>query len=131
MAILRNLHPPSHKAPTKACAARFTATIDVRVPRTAQIVARDELDIATAPLLADAFTSVTGEEPAVVLDLRAVSFCDAAGLRTILGGDAQLQQAGQSLLVIRGPRATHRLFALTGVDHALRMIDAAPEDLLA
>ena len=48
--------------------------------------ARGELDIATAPLLEDAFEVAVGSgADRIVLDLRATTFIDSTGLRVLLG----------------------------------------------
>jgi anti-sigma B factor antagonist len=79
-----------------------------------------ELDIAGAPVLESA---VRGLELSavrdVVLDLRRLSFIDAAGLNAVLDLYAECQSANAILTLIPGPRSVHRVFELTRLDHLL------------
>ncbi|MGW2370977.1 STAS domain-containing protein [Kitasatospora sp. NPDC001683] len=69
-----------------------------------------ELDIATAPLLLDAVIRALAARPGqLVLDVEALTFCDAAGVRALL-------QAR------RACRVHHAEFRLTGVRPRFRRI---------
>jgi anti-sigma B factor antagonist len=100
--------------------------------RTALIQLRGELDIATAPQVAeilDGLASAEGGVRHVVVDLRGLTFMDARGLRELLRQQDNAQQNRQNLAVVRGREAIERLLALTGVEELLVLVDD-PEDLV-
>ena len=74
-----------------------------------------ELDIATAPALAEALDSALGSDAAIVLlDLDGVTFIDSAGVRVVLRAVAEAE-AGGRLRVRRGHgEQVRRLFELVG-----------------
>jgi anti-sigma B factor antagonist len=99
--------------------------------RTALIELRGELDIATAPQVAevlDGLGSAEGGVRHVVLDLRGLTFMDAMGLRELIRQNESAHQHAQNLAVVRGRRAIERLLALTAVEELLVLVDD-PEDL--
>src|SRR4051794_34047051 len=73
------------------------------------IAAREELDLA----LTAAEATGVGD---VVLDLRAVSFMDSAGVHAAVESDRRCRAIGRSLRVVPGPERIQRLFRLTGTD---------------
>jgi anti-sigma B factor antagonist len=79
-----------------------------------------DLDIVTAPRLAEALDRVEGD---VVIDLRDVTFLDARGLRLILDHSARAHEHGRSLSVVRGAPAVHRVFELTRADRTVRIVE--------
>jgi anti-sigma B factor antagonist len=100
--------------------------------RTALIQLRGELDIATAPHVADVVDglgSAQGGVRHVVIDLRGLSFMDARGLRELIRQRDNAQQNRQNLAVVRGRKAIERLLALTAVEELLVLADD-PEDLV-
>lgn len=79
-----------------------------------------ELDVAGAPLIDDALQMVpAARRRDVRLDLRAVSFCDCAGLNAFIAGDAMLRAAGGRLTLIRPSAPVRRLLSLTEIDRFL------------
>ena len=74
-----------------------------------------ELDIATAPVL-EARVAMMGPHARVVLDMSGLGFMDSWGLRTLITLRRRLADTGGSLALVRGPRAVHRVFELTGSD---------------
>jgi anti-sigma B factor antagonist len=90
-----------------------------------EIALEGELDIATAPQLADEFERVLGLDGValVVVDLRTLAFLDSAGVEVILRFDARSRAAGVELAIVRGPRAVDRLFSLMQLDRKLRVVD--------
>jgi anti-anti-sigma factor len=60
-----------------------------------------------------------GDARRIVLDLSALRFIDSTGIRLILFADARSRADGDRLALIRGPRAVHRIFELTGVAERL------------
>jgi anti-sigma B factor antagonist len=100
--------------------------------RTALIQLRGELDIATAPEVAEILDGLASAESGVrhvVVDLRGLTFMDARGVRALLRQKDNAQQNRQNLAVVRGREAIQRLLALTGVEELLVLVDY-PEDLV-
>jgi anti-sigma B factor antagonist len=59
----------------------------------------------------------------VVVDLRALTFLDAAGLRTILRANDRARAAAVELRVVRPRGPANRVFTLTRVGAQLNMVD--------
>jgi anti-anti-sigma factor len=55
----------------------------------------------------------------IILDLSRLRFIDSTGIRLILAADARSRTDGNRLVLIRGPRAVHRVFELTATDERL------------
>jgi anti-sigma B factor antagonist len=81
-----------------------------------------ELDLATAPQLADAF----GEGP-VVLVLGGLEFIDSTGLATLISERRRRTEDGQPFILVRGSATTQRLFAVTGVEGLFAWASTADE----
>jgi len=82
---------------------------------------RGELDIATAPALADALSEADSE---VVVDFAGLTFLDVSGLHVLARSRERAEQHGNGLVVINaGPFARH-MFHLTGLDSLLSGSDA-------
>jgi anti-anti-sigma factor len=75
-----------------------------------------ELDLASVPLLQEQLDRAMRGRAAVVIDLSGLRFIDSCGLRTLVGAERQLHGSGGRLVLVRGPRAVHRLFELTRLD---------------
>ena len=82
---------------------------------------RGELDIATAPMLANALNNASSE---FVVDLADVTFLDASGLDALADASARAERDGNHLAVINADSFTQRIFELTGLDHLLSGSDA-------
>jgi anti-anti-sigma factor len=84
---------------------------------------RGELDMASLPRLEAAVAPVRRNGDRVVIDLRELRFLDSMGLEFLiqLNGEADL-------VVVRGPRAVHRLFDVMAMDSVLTIVNAPPED---
>ena len=76
-----------------------------------------ELDLATAPLLAEQLAQAeTSGAKLVVLDLADVSFMDSTGLHVLLEAHANAQRNGHRLrITAAGSEPVQRLFELAGV----------------
>jgi anti-anti-sigma factor len=106
---------------------RLTTTTDpswfaVRVCRGAcgVIEVGGELDLAGAPVLASAVQDLElSTVRNAVLDLRRVTFIDAAGLNAVVDLYAECLNAAAALTIIPGPRNVQRLFELTRLDRLL------------
>lgn len=84
----------------------------------AVVVAGGELDAFAAPEL-ERVLAETGEEPALVVDLSAVSFLDSTALGVVVRGlRRHRERSGQARLVL--PRGTaRRIFEITTLDRVL------------
>jgi anti-anti-sigma factor len=86
------------------------------------VAPRGELDLATAARVRDEIDALVAVGFAdLVLDLRGVTFTDAAGLRLAM---AQARRSDARVQLIDGPRAVARIFDLAGVREALPFLSA-------
>jgi anti-anti-sigma factor len=76
-----------------------------------------ELDIATAPTLEAVLRRVTGAPPPLlVLDLRAVTFLDSAGVLLLLEAHRWQKAADQRLRLVLNPRqGAYRVLVISGL----------------
>jgi len=97
-----------------------------------RIALRGELDLAHAYTFDEELRRVEESRPAVVvLDLRDLRFLDSCGLARLLAARRRARRGGHRLVVVRGPKAVQRLFALAAVDEAFEMVDELAEALMA
>jgi len=82
-----------------------------------------ELDLATAPLLAQALASPEIHAGLLVLDLRGLTFMDSAGMTAVLHASARAQRDGRQFIVVRGPTHVDAVFTLTGTRDQVEMFD--------
>jgi anti-anti-sigma factor len=80
---------------------------------------RGELDMATAPLIADRLRGLGARGEAVLLDLDGLDFIDIRGIRLVLGAVEDSQRDGWSLAVTRGSSPVRLIVELMGVDKNL------------
>jgi anti-anti-sigma factor len=100
--------------------------------RTLAIIALDgELDIATAPGLAQQLAPVARMGSDLVLDLAAVRFCDCAGLNMFLRLRRLASASGGSLHLAAPTAAVRRLIVLAGLDDVLPLAASAAEVISA
>jgi anti-sigma B factor antagonist len=82
-----------------------------------------ELDLATAPQLAQAFA-----DGPTVLDLGGVQFIDSTGLATLITERQRRAVDGSTpFVLVRGSATTQRLFAVTGVEELFAWAPTAEE----
>jgi anti-sigma B factor antagonist len=93
---------------------------------TATLTLRGELDMATVDAVEQAIAAVGDEPRRLVIDLRELRFLDSMGLELFLTLDTRLREAGRELVLVRGPRAVHRLFEVMQLESVLQIVDAAP-----
>jgi len=89
-----------------------------REAETTIVAPAGEVDLFTAPLLAQTLDRVDGD---VVVDLRDVEFLDARGLHAIVERDGR----GGRVSVVRGRPDINRVFELTGADRTVRVLEPA------
>jgi anti-anti-sigma factor len=85
-----------------------------------------ELDIATAPQLAQTMRKAVLRAQRVVLDLRELTFMDCVGIHVVVAASKHARQAGAHLVLVRGPSHVDRLFTMTRTSDALEIVDLDP-----
>ena len=89
---------------------------------------RGEVEVLTAPRLADAVTSALGGERPVVVDLTDVTFLDSAGLGTLLRVTEASEEGGEPLrLAVDENRPVVRTLQITGLEHRLALHHSAED----
>jgi anti-sigma B factor antagonist len=86
--------------------------------------AAGELDLATAALLEEALWQAFEQHEAtlIVVDLTAVRFIDAAGLRLLTWAAAGSRENGHRLGIRSGAGAVRRMIETTGAERSLPLI---------
>jgi anti-anti-sigma factor len=80
-----------------------------------------ELDLAAVPRLMEALHDLEQKTCLIVLDLRELTFLDAAGVHAIVDASIGARRDGRRLLLM-GPRAwVQWVFALTGASHKVEV----------
>ena len=83
-----------------------------------------ELDIAAAGGLDHEIADVEREGARhIVLDLRNLTFLDSTGLRSLIAADARAREEGRRLTLVQGPDVVQRVFAITGLEGRLEIVD--------
>ena len=122
--------PPTE--PDGSTAANALLEVEARTHRrTALVALRGELDLATAPQVAEVLDGLAPDAEGVrhiVLDLRGLTFTDASGLHELIRQNKHARQNRHNLAVVRGREAISRLLALTAVEEILVLVDD-PADL--
>ncbi|MDK3257670.1 STAS domain-containing protein [Blastococcus capsensis] len=103
--------------------APFLVSVDLR---SAQVRVAGELDQEHAHHVLDALAALSGTDHAVwTLEARQVTFCDAAGLRSLVTAHRLARGHGRDLSVLPSP-CMHRLVLLVGLDELLHTPPAPP-----
>jgi anti-anti-sigma factor len=105
-------------------------TLQIQIEhRGGQVIIRliGEFDIAGARDFHRAIMDIQEEAEIICIDLRALSFMGASGLRSLLEVHGRSQRDGFSMVVLKGPPLVHRVFEMTGVDRRLVIIDDPAE----
>ena len=85
-----------------------------------------ELDLSTVAKVQEELRRIEASSPAtVVVDLSKLTFLDSTGLRCIVTADERAREAGRRMVVVRGPDAVQRVFAITRLEERLEMVDDA------
>lgn len=93
-------------------------------PGLIRVTLNGELDLATAPQLADALARVPEGAAIVILDLSELTFMDSSGLHVIVAAQARLAQADCRLVLVPGSGQVQGLFELTGTERHLEFTTA-------
>lgn len=90
-----------------------------------------ELDLATVPVLQRRLDVLQGrldhairDRTAIVIDLSRLRFIDSSGLALLVRAQRQLRDSGVQLVLVRGPRAVHRIFEFTSLDSHFEFCDS-------
>jgi len=105
---------------------RFDCTLRDGGLDAAWLRATGELDIATAPQLAEMLGQAEERCQRVVLDLRELTFMDSAGVHAIIDATLRATAAGRRLVLVRGPSHVDRVFELTRASASLEIVDLDP-----
>jgi anti-anti-sigma factor len=96
-----------------------------------KIALRGELDLEHAYTFDEELRRIEAlEPPCICIDLRELTFLDSCGLARLVAARRRARKANRRLVLVRGPAAVQRLFALTAVDEAFEIVNA-PEALRA
>ena len=83
-----------------------------------------ELDLSTVAKVQEELRRVAADSPpTVVVDLSKLTFLDSTGLRCIVTADERARAEGRRIVIVRGPDAVQRVFAITRLDDRLDMVD--------
>jgi anti-sigma B factor antagonist len=102
----------------------FTATIADRSPAEVVVLARGELDLASAVQLRKVVEQAHRGAGVVVLDLRDLVFCDSSGLRLLLKLSTEARENGWELAIRIGDGAVRRVVEMTHTAALLNLADA-------
>jgi anti-sigma B factor antagonist len=87
---------------------------------TTMIALRGEWDLAQAPRMRGAISdALQRSSECVVLDLSRLSFIDSTGVRGVVELHKRCEQQNVHLVIVPGPRAVQRVFALLGLTEIL------------
>jgi anti-sigma B factor antagonist len=83
-----------------------------------------ELDLSTVAKVQEELRKVEASSPAtLVVDLSKLTFLDSTGLRCIVTADERARAEGRRIVIVRGPDAVQRVFAITRLEERLEMVD--------
>ena len=93
---------------------------------------RGELDIATAPRLAEAVASQLSQQPqAMVVDLTGTTFLDSTALGVLIGTVKRLRARDGRLTLVNTDANIARTFDITGLDQIFTICDTREEAIAA
>jgi anti-sigma B factor antagonist len=85
-----------------------------------------ELDLSSVAKVQEELRRIEAGSPAtLVVDLSKLSFLDSTGLRCIVTADERAREDGRRIVIVRGPDAVQRVFAITRLEERLEMVDDA------
>jgi anti-anti-sigma factor len=88
-----------------------------------------ELDLSSVAKVQEELRRIEAKSPAtLVVDLSKLSFLDSTGLRCIVTADERAREQGRRIVIVRGPDAVQRVFAITRLEDRLEIVDDAPAE---
>jgi anti-sigma B factor antagonist len=98
---------------------------------TVQVAIAGVLDLARAYDFDDAMRRIERAAPeTLVLDLRGLDFIDTTGLARLLAVRRRALRAGRRLVLVRGPHAVQRIFAVAAIEHQFEVVADPAEALV-
>jgi anti-sigma B factor antagonist len=95
---------------------------------TAVVSLYGELDLATVPEVNALLASLADTPSRLTLDLRGLDFMDSSGLRLVYELDQHAKERGVEFAVVPGGPRIQQVFAMTGLDRSVELVDAPPDD---
>jgi anti-sigma B factor antagonist len=131
-----SLDPDRGRPPLDSHALRAPEALTLRIevrpdPDRMLVCPAGEVDLATADTLESRIVDLLQNGCArVVVDLRAVTFIDSAGIHALLNAHQRARKSGRSISILLGGRATRRPLEIVGVTDYLELepdpIDGTP-----
>jgi len=84
--------------------------------RSVTLQLQGDLDLATAPQLAEALGSIPASYGRLVLDLSKLGFIDSTGVRALVRGKQELTEHGVKVDLFDVPRQAAKVLQLLGLD---------------
>jgi anti-sigma B factor antagonist len=89
-----------------------------------------EVDMATAPELAEAFAAVNDSARRVIVDLTEATFLDSSALNALVHGQRELaKQQIEFRVVSPADKIVRRVFELTQLEASLGVVESLPDAL--
>jgi anti-sigma B factor antagonist len=108
----------------------LAVTADALGPDAVLVTLDGELEFAQALTFDEALRKVERRGSAsIVVDLRELAFIDSAGVGTLLAARRRAARAGRRIVIVQGPPAVRRLFAIAGLADAFELVDDIPVEL--
>lgn len=98
---------------------RLLEITEVRDAGTVRVRVRGELDLASAPILAEHLRGFRDHGERVVLDLDELAFIDMSGLRMLVAAAEDASRDGWALTITPGSTAVRRIVQLVHLDASL------------
>ncbi|WP_433435555.1 STAS domain-containing protein [Nonomuraea sp. CA-141351] len=119
MGQAESLPPPEHRM---TCTDTFPlGRADLSAPTTVRL--SGEIDIFTSPALRSRLLSILkSSRSMLILDLSAVSFCDASGLGVMVGIQHRARLMGITLALAAPRPSMSKLLRITGLDRSLPLV---------
>jgi anti-sigma B factor antagonist len=109
---------------------RIDLTVQRPDDQTIHVTVRGALDLIRAYDFDDAMRRIERSAPGrLLLDLRSLEFLDTTGLARIVAVRRRCRRNGRRLVIVRGPQAVHRIFALCFADEQFELVGDPSEAL--
>jgi anti-sigma B factor antagonist len=130
--LAQDTYSPTHTTipATRVQPTRRTGYDPLVAPRGSPLVrmvqAASEIDLLTAPALADHLASALADNTPliVVVDLQQVDFLSAAGLNVLITAHWQARHQHTTLRIVVTTYQVRRILSVTGLDHMLAIYPA-------
>jgi len=106
-----------------ACVPPFACTLRFGDLGPTWVHVSGDLNVRSAPRLAEALRLTRATPRLVVLDLRALRSIDLHGVHVIVVAGERARRAGPRLMVVRGRPAVDRMFARSGAAVLIDVVD--------